>query len=54
MIGPRSRQRRRDRSSIGMADDDAGVLTSAADAEVVEDRQRVPEQLREGVRLRAI
>lgn len=54
MIRPRPCQGRCDRSSVGMADDDARVLPAAADAEVIEDGQRVPEQLCESVSLGSI
>jgi hypothetical protein len=37
-----------------MADDDARVLPAAADAEVIEDGQRIPEQLCESVSLGSV
>jgi hypothetical protein len=37
-----------------MADDDARVLPAAADAEVIEDGQRVPEKLCESVSLGSV
>ena len=54
MIRPRPCQGRCDRSSVRMADDDARVLPAAADAEVIEDGQRIPEQLCESVSLGSV